>query len=600
MRRLRLKWVLVGFATIGAVLASGCNCSKKKQAAEVSEQAPAELLIQMAIRSPEQTVDNILAIVKEFVPLPLNRDNVGEMLLRQVRLPKALLSAVDQKRTAWFLIFDKEKLKDSDPSLLALPIRSADAFKKAMTSEMEQKETSDGLIRYIPKGSSPFLAPLLATVDGNYALMPSSAAVFKLAAPYLKKVVLKQQPAHEIEIQAIRQATKEENKHQLDRILTAVRERVAHNNDHELAKPLTDIFSDWLTLAWSAKTLSFAADLNDKTLTLLSRAESADGTPLADYLKSAKTGAPLGHAWLPADNFAVFSQQQGLFRGKAPGSLAEIFARAVLKQLVATKDASLDSAVSTLVKALGDSSIFTLGPSSTKDGIAALAIYKLNNASAARRSLETLATAILNASKASDADNKVVEISQLATENGTGKIYRVTAPQTLYGSEFLTYGVQLFGQAPEFGWMFCKDLLISGFGKSAAETIKQTCDASLADKAPWPTLDSAPACKPALKAANDASGMACFSLFDAIRALSQADPKAAAIATALAGKEAKDAPFFVWGPNPERTAFEAHLRLPFTHISQLTGLQQALMSGGRGLSGGGGLPGGGTMPQLAK
>ena len=155
----------------------------------------------LGLRDPGRTIDEGLALVREFVPIPFNRPGVLDLFAQRAKLPREVITAIDINKPLWVVGLDEQQLgTDPDPLVMVLPLTSRKAFEQALAKKLIRAGQEGKLTLYKPKPGAVGTHPAKLLVTDTHVWAASSAKAFQVAEPFVRGTLLPRPPKHDIEI----------------------------------------------------------------------------------------------------------------------------------------------------------------------------------------------------------------------------------------------------------------------------------------------------------------------------------------------------------------------------------------------------------------
>lgn len=562
--------------------------SSKEGTRTEAPKPPPELLTYLALRAPAGTVDRTIGLVRNFVPLMLDRNTVVGFALQATGLPPTLVQALDLTRTGWFLALDAEMLAEPDPSLLALPIRSAAALEKVLSVHLQplKKDTKGSLRHWRPKPGNANLAALMLSVQDGYALIPSSEKVLAKVGPYLRKALLSHRPGHDLELHVVHREDARTEKG-LRRTLDQLTRRLKRQGTDALQQSLTDALVRYTKLLWTAEHLTITADITAQGPVLgLTARGGGSGGELAQLIKRERTGPPLGAELLPAASWLVLARHGSPpQRGPAAGGLLATILDGFTQEMAPQARDRFRKAAKQLGKSLGESSTFALHRPAEQSGLGVLYVAQVVSKAGVEQSMQQFTGLLGEAigreqNKAVKGEPKPADLKTrpLRLHGASGAVSRIAMPDSLVGDPRFSLP-RVIGPDLTLAWALRGGLALFAAGKGAEAQLKHAIRILAGETAKERFVGS----KRFRSAVGDSStrnGLLYLSLVDLVRSIAGLGyAEADMLAASLAKADVQTAVSINWGVDRQRGAYQVSASVPIAHLLHFRPLLQGLGAG---------------------
>lgn len=552
----------------------------KKSAAAEKVPAPKELIASFSLRAPASTLDEGLALLNQFGPVPFDRQGLLDLLLQRAHLHRSLLDALDLSGTFWLLRLDDRAVGEKDPMAVVLPLRSVEAFKKALLARMDDKGKDGKLTIYRPKEGQIGLTETRVWFGEKRAIVPSSRKVYKLLEGYLQGTLTQRVPRHDAELRVFMANLLRGSGQQIDQSLDIAMARLKQQASRPGAKvdskpaagALERTARRYYALLKSAAELRFTADIDKTDIRLRLAAHAADGGKLAKLIKRQQPGVPFGQGLLPASTWALFANRgQPLVENDA--SPLDVALHSVAAAMRSPYKEQFQAAVQNARKHFEEDLTIGLYKPPSGAGLTVALLTRVNQAEPARQATaalsKVLADWMADEAKRSGKPAAAALLKPKARDfvegEAKGRIYELTLPaEDMKARERLD---ALFGARLTAGWLVKGELAAFVAGKDTEARMKAIAKAGAKGSVDGNLGASAPF-KAALTVAGlERVGLLYVSPVDLVRGLAglgiaPLEP----IAADLAQAQVQRAPALSWGVDGKRQAFVVDLALPASHF----------------------------------
>jgi hypothetical protein len=611
-----LAVLLIGALALGGGLAckskgkgaskagKGKASSARKGQAGAAVTPPKALIARFALRAPGKSIDEAIGIVQQFIPLPLSKHGLLDLLLQRAHLPRELLQALDLDRTFWLLRFDDKALGEREPMLVALPLKDKAPFVRLLHTRMEDKGKDGELQIYRPKPGQVGLTETRLSIDDRWVIVPTSRKVFDRAKGYLRGALLKTTPQHDAELTILISNLLRGVGPKLDRSLdtamarlksTAARTaaaRAAAGGSKVDEKPVTSALERtarrYYALAKSATALHIAADIDKGVVRLRLAAEDDKAGKLAKLIKAQQPGAPFAQGLLPQTTWALFANRgQPLVAGNS--SPLDVALTSIASAMPSPYKEQFTTSVAHARKQFADDVTAAAFRPPQGKGLTVALLARVTKTEAARKAAEQVADVVAkwmeSEAKKAGKPGPAAALSPVSRPfregSAVGRILELTLPTDTMKAR---HGLDaLLGPKLVVGWLFRDELAALVVGKDAEARLKAIAKVGAKGKIAPALADSA-----AFKAAQSGGdlervGLIYLSLVDLVRGLDGLGIDAVKPLVAdLAGKKVERAPTLSWGVDSKRRRFVFELALPAKHFSHFKAFLGALRGGPRG------------------
>ncbi|PIE19790.1 MAG: hypothetical protein CSA65_00920 [Proteobacteria bacterium] len=560
---------------------------------------PKTLIARFALRAPGKSVDEAIAIVRQFVPLPLSTQGLFDLLLQRAHLPRELLQALDLNGTFWLLRFDDKALKEREPMLVALPLKNKAPFVQLLHRRMIDKGADGELRIYRPKPGQVGLTETRLFIDDRWVIVPTTRQVFDTAKGYLRAALLKATPRHDAELTVLMSNLLRGVGSKLDQSLDTAMARLKTSTARAGAQSaggrkvdkepvmtaLERTARRYYALAKSASVLRISADIDKGVVRLRLAAEDQKGGELAKLIKAQQPGAPFARGLLPRTTWALFANrgQPLVASGSSP---IDVALTSIASAMSSPYKEQFTTSVAHARKPIADDvTVAAFRPPQGK-GLTVSLLARVSKPEEAREAAERVADVLAKwmeaeAKKAGKPGPAAAlrPVSRPFHEGkAKGRILELTLPaETMKARQSLD---ALLGPKLVVGWLFRDELAALVIGKGAEARMKAIAAAGARGKIAPALADSA-----AFKAAQQGEdlervGQIYLSLVDLVRGLDGLGIDAVKpLVAELADKQVERAPTLSWGVDSKRQRFIFELALPAKHFLHFKGFLAALRLG---------------------
>ncbi len=596
--RTTTRALLVTGTVLAGLCFAGCDgCGKK--AGEVTPgvspsavRAPKEVMAYVALKEPKRTLDEGLALIKQFVPqLPYNRQMVLGIFAQQLKLPSDMLDAFDITRPFWLVALDREQMENVDAFVFAIPVTSEEKFSEALRQKMQKAGREGDLALYKPKPGQTHLKEMLLKIVDRYVFVPSSRLAMEKTDAYLKGALLTSKPEHDLELHVLMDnvlaAKGEELDRSVEKTVGKIRRDVTAQAGAVDQKPMVEATEStikrYVDLLKSTRRLTIGADLKEDGLALSVVGEAEAKGPLQELIKNQRAGAPVGLERLPAASWLVFSDHGNPEAIKAQTKVWRPMLSELLKGLnVAGKD-QLVEALASLVDHFSGDSTLAVHKAPSGAGVTVSMVGTVTEGAKAQEKLSKLVAQVGDLIKATmeQQGQKLPEgfaLQQRPFEHkgAKGMIlgFRL-ADQPSIPDDQKQKLTALLGDEVSLGWAFTDKMLFVAALKDAERQLRQ-----LVEGKPEGTGAASLAANPsfinATKAGPNRVGVFYLSTVTGLLSLDGSGIlELAPLIAGLRGKQVQKSPTLDWGFDDSRTRMDISLRLP---TEELLLLLPAVMS----------------------
>ncbi|MCK5797162.1 MAG: hypothetical protein KAI47_08270 [Deltaproteobacteria bacterium] len=557
---------------------------------------PKALIASFVLRAPGKTLDEALSLAGRFVNLPLTKQGLLDLLLQRAHLPRELLSAFNLEGNFWLLRFDDKALGEKDPMLVLFPLRTAAAFKKILSSRMDDKGADGPLHIYRPKPGQVGLTETRIWMNAHWVVVPTTRKVFTQAKPYLEAVLMQQTPAHDVELTLLMKNLLRGVGAKLDRSLDTamanLKQRAARRatgrpggqaqDSAGAANALERTARRYYALAKSAQALHISADVDGSLVRVRLAAEDTTGGKLAKLIKIQRPARPFAHALFPATTWALFANHGRALVADETSPL-DVAIQALAGAMPSPSREQFKAAVQNARKYYEDDMTVGLYKPPTGRGVTLAFLARVSKGDAAHQATAQIAKVVATwmeaeAKKAGTAGamaSLAPTSRAFAQGKAKGRIYELTLPADTMKSRQTVDA--LFGPKVVAGWLFVDNLAALVVGKDAEARMKAIAEAGAKGRA-TPSLAEAPPFKAAITDGGfEQVGLLYVSLVDLVLGLDGLGIDAIKpFAADLAGKKSQRAPTLAWGVDGKRRSFIVELTLPAEHFLHFKGFLSAL------------------------
>lgn len=562
---------------------------------------PKSVMVFVGVKNPGRTIDDALALVRELVPLPLNRAGLLDLFAQRGRLPREMIGAIDIEKPLWIVGMDHRELgTDPDPLLMVLPLRSRKDFEEALAAKLERAGTDGKLTIYKPKPGAVGTQAARLHVTQTHVWAASSRKAFDEAEAFVHGTLIPSVPAHDIEIHIAVENILRERGADLDRRVDRTMDRIRESTksgkgpaQEQVAGATERTVRRWLDALRTTQEAQLIADISPEQLTLTARVLAKDKGRLADLVRRQRPGPPYGYTLLPASSWLVLCDRS------SPEAQAEgrktwaPLLREMLKGLAPPRQDALVTAVTTATELFSGDYSVALHRAPTGDGIAASMVTRISDQKKALAALDQVAgalgqwiKAVLARSKEKVPQGVRVERTPFEAGEAKGALFKLhlQLPPEKQAQVERVVGVPI-----TLGVAFSRDHGLLSLGKGAGEQLRSLAAGTDPGKVdPGKVADGladSPPFNRARQAGTDRVGLLYVSLVDLVRWFEGTGMKELeTIAAALKDEKVQAAPSLDWGVDRSRTALDVTFRLPAAHFRSFKPIVEELRR--KGLFGG--------------
>lgn len=606
--RVTARTILIITVVLAAVLSAGCSKKKKDAAAKAAAQkkkveVPKAVMAYVGLQNPKNTIDEGLAMVKKFIPqLPYNRTMLMGLFAREAKLPQELIEAVDMAKPFWLVGLDKKQVDSSEAFVLAIPLVSKSKFLSALKQKMKEAGTEGGLTTYKPKQGQVGLKEIKLKIEDKYVFVPSNKKAMDSCESYLRTVLLKKKPSHDLELHVlvsnVLKAQGESFEQGVDRAMAKMKQNLVNQPGPIDQKPMANatetILRRYLELLKSTREVVVFGDLSPDGIVASLTAQALDGGEMHKVIKRQRPGEPLGLDRLPASSWLVMSDHgnpESIQENRKTWepAIKEIFSTLELPD----KEAFLKTVTSLMMSFSGDST-FAVHRAPSGPGMTISVVGTVKDGAKQGASVDKLVSTLGDLIKAEmkKKGEKLppgtkFEKKAFSHKGAKGAILSLNIPdKAMLPPDKRKVLDTLVGGKLSMGWAFSDKLFVMAALKDTEQQLKLLVEGKAADKA-YKTLSANKTFIKAAKAAPNRVGVFYISLVSALLTLDGAGlPELASLLTVIKGRQVNSSPSLDWGVNADRDQLDVTLRLPleelqilFPAVMQLQ--QRRMMSGMR-------------------
>jgi len=597
-----LRWGQTPLVVLAVSLVFWGGCKKEKpEKAPVKATAPKvptpkAVMVFVGVKNPGRTIDDALALIREFVPLPFNRAGLLDLFAQRARLPREMVAAIDIEKPLWVVGMDERELgTDPDPLLMVLPLRSRKSFEEALAAKLEKAGTDGKLTLYKPKPGAVGTQTARLFVTQTHVWAASSRKAFDEAEAFVRGTLIPSPPAHDIAVHVAVENILRERGDDLDRRVDRAMDRIRESAksgkgpaQEQVAGATERTVRRWLDALRSTREAQLIADVNREQLTLSARVLATGKGRLADLVRRQQPGPPYGYTLLPASSWLVLSDRSNPEAQAEGRKTWAPLLREMLRGLASTKQEALVTAVTAATELFSGDYSVALHRAPTGDGLAASMVTRITDQKKALAALDRVAGALSQWIKAVLARSREkvpqgvrVERTPFVAGMVKGALFKLhlQLPPNKQAQVERVIGIPI-----TLGVAFSRDHGLLSLGKGAEEQLKTLAAGTDPGKVADSLADS-PAFNRARQAGTDRVGLLYFSLVDFVRWFEGTGMKELeTIAAALKEQKVQAAPSLDWGVDKPRTALDVTLRLPAAHFRAFKPIVEELQK--KGLFGG--------------
>jgi hypothetical protein len=609
---------IVLYATLGAALLVGwtaCKKEKKPGKAGAAVQAkgkvkagprvkvPKQVMVTVGLKNPAQTIDSALALLKQFAPVPFNREGLIDLMAQRARLPRELVEAIDTGKPFWVVGLDNKQIKDRDPLVMVLPLRSRKAFEAAVAKKMVKGEKKGKLVHYKPKPGAVGVQEMRLAVTDTHVMAPTSEAAFEAAESFIEGGLLKQTPKHDVEltimVEHLLKVRGDELDKKLDQAMGKMRANMTRSpspiDQQKVAGATEQTFKRWIDAVKSTRQAQLTCDVTEEMLTVALSGLAKPGGRLAKVVKRQRVGEPYGLKLLPQDAWLVVADRGNPAASTEGRETWQPVLDELLKGLAPEhRERMLKAAVAAGDQFTGDFSM-ALHKAPSGSGMTLSLVSRVGDAAKSKKSLEEVAGALGDWAKAMVAKSKKgvppgfkVERRAFSHNKAQGEIFELHLPLPPDKKKQIE---QALGLPVVLGIAFVGEQGLGALGKEAEAQLKALVEGAEKGKVAG-SLEDNPAFGKARSTSENRIGLVYLSLVDLVRWFEGTGLKEVeTIAAALKEQKVTTAPSLDWGVSGDRTRMDLTLRLPAQHFTAFKPiLEQMKKRGGPAALFGGGKP----------
>jgi len=609
--RFLISKTLLACTLVAAVTGGGAGCKKKPDPAKQGAaalaaagrvEAPKELLVYIGVRSPQQTIDNALGLVSQFVPLPLSRDGLLDLFSQRAKLPRDLIEAIDITQPFWLLGLNDKLIKDKDPAVMIFPIRSRKAFEAALNKKLRKAGTEGKLTRYAPKPGAVGQQEVKLLITDRFVIAPTSARALAVTEPFIRGNLLRHAPLpSDLVMHVMVRNVMDDREGELDRTFKGAMDKMKANmqqpgpvDQQQVASATEKTLQRYIDALKSTSEIRLALDVSKEQLTVSLQGDGKAGGRLARLIGRQRPGEPFGYKLLPRSSWLVLSD-----RGN-PEAARESDAtwRPLLKELVkglepAKLQERLASALTAAAEVVSGDFSLALHRAPSGQGMTLSLVNRVTDAGKAQRALQELAGALgewLEAALKQSADDPTrglkIERKSFSHRTARGEVFRFKLQLPAEREEQLG---KLVGLPLTLGVAFAGEVGLICAGKEAEAQLRELSEAVAGPGKLASSLADNPAFGRARTVARDRVGLLYVSAVDLVRWFEgTGHQEMETIAAAIRGQQVSTAPSLDWGVNARRSTADLTVRLPVEHFRVFKPILEELRKRG----GGGSLLGG--------
>ena len=579
------------------VLSLGAGC-KKKAAKEAAAKAaaiqkvpvPKELLAYVGLRSPGKTVDEALALVKQFAALPFTREALLDMLAQQAQLPRGLMGAVDVEGTFWMLGLDEKQVGDGDPSVVVFPIKDRKAFIAALEERMKKGTADKDLVTYEPKDGQVGLQKIAMVIQEKVVLFPSSPKALEVSRAYIENALLKQKPARDVEIHVLMdQISKSQGDSldkEIDRTVAEMKASMAKQSKGPIdQKPMADAtekaIKRWADYLKSTKELVISLQVRKDKLTLSAQGEGIPGGSLHKVIKRQRVGTPVGLKRLPASSWLVIADHGNPEAAKENTGTWGPAMEAMFSDLDPKLKAQMGKAFAQLSELNSGDVTTALHRAPSGKGLTVSALGTVKDASQAKLAIDGLIEAFsgwikaeINKQKEPLPEGLEVKREEVDHKGAKGVVLSLSIPFPSDKAKEKAMTESLVGLPVTMGWAFSDKEMFFTLGKEAKAQLINLIEGKVTGQALADKTDF----KSALSESGEHIGLVYLSLVDLLRWFKGTSVEEM-LPTPLRAelKDPSASPLLTWGVDKERTVMDVTLHLPAAHFLTFKPMLDMLM-----------------------
>ena len=580
------------------VLSLGAGCKKKTSKGVAAEAkaainkvpVPKELLAYVGLRSPGKTVDEGLALVKQFAALPFTREVLLDMLAQQAQLPRGLMGSVDVEGTFWMLGLDEKQVGDGDPSVVVFPIKDKKAFVAALEERMNKGTADKDLVTYVPKDGQVGLQKIAMVIQDKVVLFPSSKKALDVSRAFIEAALLKQKPAKDVEIHVLmEQISKSQGDaldKEIDRTVAEMKASMAKQSQGPMdQKPMADAtektIKRWADYLKSTRELVISLEVREDKLTLSVQGEGMPGGTLDKVIKRQRVGAPVGLKRLPASSWLVIADHGNPEAAKENAGTWGPAMEAMFSEVDPKLKAQMAKTITQLAELNTGDITTALHRAPSGKGLTVSALGTVKDASRAKLAIDGLIQvfkvwikAEIKKQKEPLPEGLEVKREEVDHKGAKGAVMSLSIPFPPDKAKEKAMTESLVGLPVAMGWAFSDKEMFFTVGKEAKTQLMNLIEGkvtgkSLADKADF---------KGALAESGEQIGLVYFSLVDLLRwfkGTSVEEMMPPPLRAEL--KDPPASPVLTWGVDKERTVMDVTLRLPAAHFLTFKPMLDMLM-----------------------
>lgn len=602
----RAVWGLT-LALVLPLVVAGVGCKKDKKPKANTVEAPARpmsppgpVMVYLGLRNPSRTLDDTLALMNEFVPLPLTRSGLLDLFAQRASLPREMIDAVDIGKPLWLVGLDERQVEaDPDPLVMVLPLRSRQSFEQGLAKKLMKSGTEGRLTVYKPKPGAVGTHPVKLVITDTHVWTGTSAKAFEIAEPFIRGTLLPRTLDHDLAVhfvvENILKVRGDDLDRKVDQAMDQVRNSVQRSSSmdrQQVAGATENTVRRWLEALKSTREVQLTVDANREQLTAALHGLAQKQGRLAQLIRRQRSAPPVGYRRLPASSWMVFADHGNKEAQAEDRKTWEPLLGQMLKGMAPGKQDEVIAAVSeTMALFTGDYTV-ALHRAPTGSGLTCSMVARVSDAGQAFKSLNRLESAIgvwikamLARSKERVPDGTRVERRAFSQGKAKGALFQL---QLQLPPDKRTQVERVLGVPIALGVAFVGEHALLSLGKGAEEQLK-TLVAGTDPGQVENGLAKNPAFERARTMGTERVGLVYLSLVDLLRWFEGTGMKELeTIAAALKEHKVTAAPSLDWGVNKERTGLDITLRLPAAHFRAFKPILKELQQRGglRGLLGG--------------
>lgn len=262
---------------------------------------PKELIGYVSLKNPQELIDHGIAMVKQIIPLPLDRTMLVNQILMRANLPSQLIDALDLSGTFWFLGFDDALMQEQNSTVIAIPLRAKAPFLSALNTSVNESG-KDGELTVYKFKDDPTTEPIKLKIDEKYVYAATSGKAFQRGKEFLETTLLPSKPKHHVEVQLLLAqvlgSSEGKAKALIDRVTTQVDQQLQAEDPTGKQPRLAD--QPFVKAIKTAEQISFGIDLLAQEIAFHAVIDGKKGSEWHRHLSSYTTGPFFAQESLPA------------------------------------------------------------------------------------------------------------------------------------------------------------------------------------------------------------------------------------------------------------------------------------------------------------